>query len=377
MFHKKPKKPACKTATSPRGPRGEGSVFPDKRRGGYRGKVPIGRYANGKTRYKEVWGATQAECVAAKKLVQPPGPEVTVGEWAARWLASLTVRSSTKAGYARQITRRIIPSLGAIRLAELTVSRVKTALGEWAKAGTATANRTLRVGATMFSAAILDELVTTNPFARCARLKYEAKPLDPFTLTELLRIVESYTVLAAAPIFAFLAATGARVGEACALDIADYDPATGRVQITKTWDVRHGVRPPKSRHSRRTLTVPVVARPAIEHAIGSRPKGPIFATRFGRRYDPGELGKVFNALLSHLKIRRRNIHQMRHGVISGALGTGVKLANVARDVGDTVATLVRVYVHAGEGDGLTEAMDRLFTVAGTVVHSEPKPIPAA
>src|SRR5262245_29475618 len=89
-----------------RGPKGRGTVFPDRRRGGYRWKVPIGRYPNGKTKYTEGSADTKGEAVEAMKHAAPPGDQTTVAQWATRWLASLTNRESTKDAYRRTLEKR-------------------------------------------------------------------------------------------------------------------------------------------------------------------------------------------------------------------------------------------------------------------------------
>jgi integrase len=337
-----------------------GYVSPDRRRGGYVGRVPVGKLPCRRTKYKEVRAPTHAECVAKMKLVQPPGPDVTVSDMAARWLAGLEVRGSTREGYVRQLESRLLPSLGPFRVCELTVEQVRAALLEWKADGTATANRTLRVGATMLADAVKGGLLRANPFSACRKLKHEPKPLDPFTPAELRAVVAGYEIFAASPLLSFLAATGARAGEACGLDVADYDRATGRVTIRRTYCFVHGERDPKSKHSRRTITVPAAARPAVEYAIGKRKTGPLFVKRTGERYFPGELGRVFDAMLAKLGIRRRNVHAMRHGVATALVSAGVPLGDVAKFLGHTVSQVVRTYVHAA-GTDPAETIEKLLT----------------
>lgn len=345
------KTPANKPVVEKRRARGTGSIFPDKRRGGYVARVPVGKLANGKTKYREVRAATQEGVVEKMKLVKPAGPETAVKEWAARWVKSLDVRPSTKAGYVRQVDDRIVPQLGHLRVADLTVSHVKAALVIWRDAGVATANRTLAVGANMLSDALLESLIARNPFADCPRLKYEPKELDPFSATELKALIGShagpYTVC---PILAFLAATGVRIGEAAGLDVGDYDPATGRVSVAKTWSRDHGTRAPKSKHSRRTITTPAQIRPAIVAAIGDRSGGILFRSASGERFDSAQLHTGLQRLLKSLGLSRRNPHAIRHGVATTLVSRGVPLGDAARYLGHTVAQLVRTYVRATGND---------------------------
>jgi integrase len=342
-----------------RRPRGTGYVFYDARRKQYVARVPNGKSPNGRTRYREVRADTQGEAVAKMRGMGPPGPDVTVGEWSTRWLAGLTVRASTRTGYEKQVTARLVPSLGGVRVADLTVSQVRSALNDWRAAGVPTANRTLRVAATMFATAVLDGLAVRNPFSDCPRLPYDPPDLDPFSPAELKALLANgYTT--AARLLAFLAGTGARIGEAAALDVPDYDRATGRVSISKTWSRDHGTRPPKSKHSRRTITVPLPARAAVEGAIGTRTSGPLFLSRGRARFSSAQIHIALNRVLKRLGLRGRNPHAIRHGFISAAVGAGAPIADVARHAGHSVGQLVRVYLHPTGGDTVSDAMSAVL-----------------
>jgi integrase len=348
-----PKKKSAPKVPPPketRGPRGEGSVFFNARRGLYIGKVVVGKYPNGKTRYKEVSDPTHAGAVAKKKLVGPPDPDsVTVSEWAARWLAGLDVRPSTLRGYTRQLDARLLPTLGPARLADLTVSAVKVALLQWAAAGVPTANRTLQVAATMTQAAVLDGLVARNVFADCPRLKYRPKPLDPFTVAEL-RLLVANRHTTAADVLAFVAGTAVRIGEATALDVTDYNAAAGTVSITKTWTVDHGTREPKSKHGRRTLTVPESARPAVLRAIDGRTSGVLFRSRSGARFTNSQVFVALERVCEKLGLRPRGPHQIRHGVLTALVNSGAPLGDVAKFAGHSAAQLIRTSLHASNVD---------------------------
>lgn len=324
--------------------RGTGTIF--ERGGQWVARVPVGKYPGGGTRYVEVSAPTQAAVIERMKGVAPPGPDTTVSEWCERWLAALDVRPSTRTGYERQVRARIVPHLGHVRACELTASQVKVALAAWRAAGTATANRTLAVGATMFAGAVLDGLAARNPFADCPKLKHEPKPIDPFAPDELRALIAAHAGrYACCRAVAFLAGTGARIGEAAALDVTDYHAPTGRVAITRTWSRDHGMRAAKSKHSVRTITVPEPVRPAVLAAIGGRTAGPLFPNAGGTRFDSAQFHIGLNLLLKSLGLRRRGPHAIRHGVATLLVSRGVPVGDVAKYLGHTVAQVVRTYVH--------------------------------
>lgn len=347
-----PKRKSAPKLPKPRRARGTGSVLPDPRRGGWLGKVPVGKYPDGRTRYKEVRGATQAEVVAKMRLVAPPDPDtLTVAEWAERWFAGLSVRTSSKANY-RRAKELIVGSLGSVRLVDVTVGQVSAALASWVtpKRGASTANLTLHIARVMSAVAVREGLLARDPFALCPLLKVERKPIDPFTPAELKAIVNAWQRHRSGPWFALAASTGLRMGELSALDVTDVDTAAWTVSVTKTYDVRYGVGPPKSRHGRRVVPVPEPARAAVLSAIAGRAAGVLFEPIKGGRLNGAYIYRRLAALCGQLGIRPRNPHQLRHGVGTALNAAGVPIADAARHLGHSKAVYVATYLHPSGAD---------------------------
>jgi integrase len=359
VFHKLPVK-LKKPPAPKRRARGTGSVFPDKRRGGWCARVPVGQYPNGRTKYREVRGDTQGEVVALMKNITAPLPGTTVAEWADHWLARATVRPTTHDDYAHTVERWIKPTLGHRRLAAVTAGDVENAVGSW-ELGPNTARKNLGQLRSMFASAVKAGILERNP-ARDARPPRAQKVvIQPFTPAELALIVRRATEHPRDHAFALLAATGMRIGEAFALDVGNYDRATGRVSITSTYTQSHGVRRAKSENSVRTVTVPAVARPAILRAIGKRSSGPLFlAPGTVRRTRPATARLHWRKFLTRLGIAYRSPHTLRHSVASHALASGVPLANVSRDLGDTIATIIKTYCHPTSGRDVSDAMGQIL-----------------
>lgn len=151
---------------------------------------------------------------------------------------------------------------------------------------------------------------------------------------------------------AVCAAVGCRIGEALALEPGDYDPAAGALTIARTVVIRTGgVGPPKSSNSARTIAgVPAALAPALARPPDTRR----YRTHLSR----------WAAVLARLGLPYRNIHALRHSVISHAIAAGVPIANVARDAGDSVQTVVRTYCRPVPGRGIGAAMADLYGAAG-------------
>lgn len=353
------KSPAKQT----RGPRGEGTVIPDKRRGGWIGRVPVGRLPSGRTRYKEVRGKTQAEAVAKKKLVLPPSDDITVGEWADRWLAGLRIREGTMDGYKVCVRHRIKPCFGDVQLRRLTTWHIESSIPLWRDPGTgeplavSTIRNTLAQIAGCLQAAVKAELIQRNPATFVRRPAIPKVKFDLFSPEELRKIIDTAATNPKWYPFALCAAMGLRIGEACAIFPGDYDPDVGTLSIRRT-RTRKGTNPPKSPNSLRTIRVPAVVQPLLAEGVN----GAAHAT-MDRRWE---------ACLKKAGLRRRVMHQMRHSVATHSLAAGVPLTNVARDLGDTADTIVRTYLHHTPGSDVCEAMERLLG-GGSVAPELTKP----
>lgn len=326
--------------------RGTGSVFWHAARG-----VWVARKTVGGVRV-ERWGRTQREAVDRLAAALPPDPAaVTVAQWAARWRETLAVRGSTKHSYGVSIDRHIVPALGPVRLADLTAADVERFVAGLLAAVAATTARTIVAHLrTMLQAAVRAGLVAANPAAAARKPRHDPEPVETYTPAELRAVVAAAPRFASGGVVAALAATGMRVGEALALDVTDWDAARGTISITKTYSLRFGTGPAKSRHSRRVISAPAVLRPVLDAARGGRTAGPLFATAAGKRRPAQTVLKGWVATLRAAGLPRRKLHTLRHSVASAMIAAGVPLADVARYVGDRVETVARYYLHPTRAD---------------------------
>jgi integrase len=317
--------------------RGTGSIFPDARRGGWVSRVPVGRKADGRLKYRELRAPTMAAVIEAAKAVRAPGPRITLAEWAPRWLAALDVRPKSRDIYLQNLRLRVLPALGSLPVADITPFHVEEAVRRWGSAvGATTVRLTLATLSACLQGAVRAEITPRNPARVVRRPRPVDAPHDPFTAAELRTVIDACLPDPRLHPFALCAATGCRIGEALARDPADYDPATHRLAITKTVSRGHGIGPPKSRHSLRTIAVPALVRPTLTRPVESRS----YDTAQGR----------WDRLLVRLGLRHRGVHQLRHSVASLLLARGEPLADVARYLGDSVAVLVKTYVHPTDRD---------------------------
>lgn len=159
------------------------------------------------------------------------------------------------------------------------------------------------------------------------------------------------------PLMAFLRGTGARFGEATALLGSDFqlDIVQPMVRIDKAWkrgaDDRFYVGPPKTKKSRRTISLPPslvnFIRPHVEAA---GPNGLVFTTTYGGPIRHSSFYEFWEAALDSLGYPkapdRPRIHDMRHTHASLMLGGGLSPFELSRRLGhESIQTTIDRYSH--------------------------------
>lgn len=336
--------------------RGSGTVFWSQTRQRWVGRRTVGG------RRIERSHPRQAECVRLLELASPPTSAITLQGWVDRWLPTHSDRPGTAETY-RISFQRILPRLGTLRLADLTPGRVEQFARGLAKTHAPnTVRATLAHLGTALAAGVREGVLERNPVSQVRRPRSARSNIDPFTAAELTRIITAASRRPGTRLFALLAATGCRIGEAAGLDVGDYNPATGALCIRKTHRRRRRVDelgPPKSVRGTRTITVPEPARPALLAAIGGRKSGPLFVTERGRRPAHQTLNTNWRRMLARLEVRYRNPHQLRHAWATHAL-TMYGVADVAAYLGDHPTQIYATYCHPTGADP-AEGMGRLLT----------------
>jgi len=179
------------------------------------------------------------------------------------------------------------------------------------------------------------------------------------------------------PLGLFLVMTGARFGEATAVNVADVNwrnvPAT--VRISKSWkrdgDNAYYVGAPKTASSKRTVAVP----PAVIGAVKPLMAGVTGDTLLFRTSTGGRIAQKYfwNAWTSAVDAARvedphfsktPRIHDLRHTSASWGLQGGLTLYEVARRLGhSSTATTEKVYAHL-----MHEGMARGADVMGKMLE---------
>ena len=287
----------------------------------------------------------------------------------------------------------IVPAIGSKPLAKLTpedVSKmlagltrprtVKMGDGKTVKLGplSATTRRYCRVVLRIaLWQAVRSGLLLRNVAALATAPAAVHRELPLWTAEQLRSFLAATAQDREGPLWAVLAATGLRIGEALGLRWEDIDLDDGTVAVRhKLSSVTRTLGEPKTARSRRTLRTGSTAiaalrtqkaRQAAEQlAAGPRWRGAgfVFASTVGTAPDYSAIAPRFRAAVFSAGLPVVTIHSMRHAFATLALEAGEDLLTVSRALGHaSVSTTGNVHGHVtpASQDRLAARMDAILT----------------
>lgn len=368
-----------------RGRHGDGTIYTTKD-GRLRAAVTVPDALTGLPVRRYLSARTDAEIKRKLKKARDDraavGRTPTVAIWAERWLVLVAqrVRPATLAVYRTALRKHVIPALGKVELARLRPSDVEAMTSGMIEAGSAASTAALarRVLVVCLSDAARDGLIARN-VAQLARAPRTGEPTR-----RVLTADEARAFLAAidgdplAPLAALALATGLRRGELLALRWSDVDEVAGTLTVNRAMaraaSGGYRIAEPKSRRSRRTIALPVLALDALarqraaqdrdREAAGSAWQdrdGLIFTDVVGRSWHPETITSSWSALVRRSGIGRLRLHDLRHTTATMALSAGVPVQDVSDMLGHGSPTITMdIYSHSvAEGPRrVADAMDR-------------------
>jgi integrase len=334
----------------------------------------IRKYVYGKT-----WEEANAERLKLldnnRRGVPSTSSAMTLDRYFDYWLrevAACQLRVSTFARYQALVADYIRPHIGTKKLNHLTPGDVRKLMATLehapGKAGRPLSGRTRQfIHAVLRSAlqhAVREDLVGRNVAKLVSPPKAESGeiiPLDRQQAREFLAAAQQHWLCA---LWLLLIMTGLRRGEALGLTWADVDLESGIMRIRRTLQRINGkfvVGEPKSRRSRRIITLPTVCIHALERhreiavarvdinqrlPVPHQPSDLIFTTRSGRPIDPRSVNKAFARLLKRAGINPSRVHDLRHTCASLLLLDGASDREVMELLGHSSTHItMNIYAH--------------------------------
>lgn len=384
----------------------------DKGDGTWGCRVYVGRGHDGKRVYHyETYHGTkrQAEKHLAKVVhraddghydhkLRPEEPADTLREYLELWLDHKrgTIRARTLQDYRYSVKNRINPELGDLSLDDVTpdalvrfYSDLHDHGGENGKPLSArTVRKTHAVLRNALETAAARELIPSNPcrnkIVRDSLPTQNASPDAPANG----RTVDEYIILPRdrygefvelaedndrGAYFVLILGTGLRPGEALALRWSDYDGQ--RVTVNRTLVDRgdlHHFEKPKTKQSRRTVTLPSWAAGALDRhredqarrreAAGETwaDNDLIFPDESGRPLRQHRTWDAWHDLRDGLDLPDMRIYDLRHSCLSNLMAAGHSPVAVSKQAGHSTVTLtLNTYGHAvpGSAEDVANTLD--------------------
>lgn len=281
--------------------------------------------------------------------------EMSLDDWAKRWLASLTISPGSIDNYRRDWARRWQPHLGHMKLSQITREDIIVALKAQTGAPKTVANAWGTL-ATMLKVAVLDGHLDRSP-AVGVRLPnhegHESPEHRYLTREEFLQVVDD-TSEHYRPLVWMLGGTAMRWSEATALVVSDVDLAAKTVRVTKAWkrdrqSRRWYVGAPKTRKSRRTITLPNEVVEALRPLVEGRKRGELlFTNRRGEwvKHQTFYREHWRKACTAGLAEPRPRIHDLRHSHVAWLIAANVPLPVIQARLGhEKITTTIDTYGH--------------------------------
>ncbi len=272
---------------------------------------------------------------------------ITVTDWCETWLAGaarLTCKERTVAGYKYALDRWVLPHVGRYQLRHLHVGHIETMQTSLLDAGLSvnTVRVARRVLSSALSHAVTSRQIPHNPVKdiRAPRYPGGQRPmLEPFTEEQarhLLAVCKDHPDAAVAAFVTIGLMLGMRRGEILGLRLQDIDWAEGCLSTRQAlnqnylptvdggWMTELGTSTPKTRHSRRDLSMPASVRTAVLRLQNTRnaqrqmagddweENGLLFCSKNGKPMWPSNLTKRYQRLLGDAAVPQLSIHALRH-----------------------------------------------------------------
>jgi integrase len=347
------------------------------------------RFDDGRMRQVERFAPTRAKAEAALRramttLVAAGGSdtkrETRLADLADRFLASKADRAPrTLDAYRHAIDKVIKPRLGDVSIAEATPDRLQRFLdGVRLENGPGAAKTARAVLSGMMGLATRSDAIRQNPVRELAPISRKAKGAEPIPLDELPALLdavrgdERLAELDMIDLIEFVAGSGVRISEACALAWVDVDLAAGTVTIRANAVRANGRGVIRQEHTKTDAGTRRIALPgAVVGILGDRrvrggpnPHGLVFPTILGNLRDPRNTARDWASGRKRLELPEYTFHSFRKTVATALDQAGLTPRDIAEYLGHADPSLT-MGIYMSKTVGGSRAADALDAVMTT------------
>jgi len=318
-----------------------------------------------------LWLAKQQTLIAEGRL-NPAAANLTFEEYARAWLAGRKLKESTRTLYGRQMEKALVPHWGAVKLADITPSKVRS----WHEAlltdKPAERAHVYALFRTILNTAWREDLIPSNPCrVQGAGSTRRAKPIRPATLEEVTVIVSELEDRLR-PMVLLGAWCALRFGEVTELRRRDLDLRSGIVRVERgvTWLTGAPiVDTPKTDAGRRDVAIPPHLLPVLDRHlaeyVGPGPDALLFPLEVGGgiQLSPHRFRWTFARAKTAAGRPDLTFHALRHTGAVLAAASGATVAELMARLGHTSPQMAMRYQHAAVDRDrvIADALSRLAT----------------
>jgi integrase len=348
---------------------GEGSVYKTKD-GRWCASLTVGYDENGKRKRRYVYARTKAEVLdklsrtrsAALTGTLSEPSRLTVGEFAARWLAdaetSNRVRVTTARTYKCLLDLHVNPHLSGVRLNSLSPVQLRSWMQTITNNGISPRQRQAAyvLLKTILKDALRLDLITRNPVDAIDKPKVRTKEMTILSAEQIRTLLDAAQGQPLEALLAVAAGSGCRQGELFGLQWQDIDFAAKTIRIRRALVEIGGVHSfgePKTERSRRVVMLPAYAIEALgQHRtrLGAipHPNWLVFTDSLGKPLRKSNFTRrVWHPLLKAAKLPSVRFHSLRHSHVTDLLASGADLKAVSDRVGHSRTSMTAdVYGHS-------------------------------
>ncbi len=261
------------------------------------------------------------------------------------------LKPSSHASYEHTFRNHILPDIGDMRLNDIKPLDIQ----EWVDSlseknlSPATVGRVYRYLRSCLRQAQAWDVTPNNPCRKIILPRSnngELIFLEPTEIRQLLNEARD----PGRTLFALLAMSGLRVGEAIALTWKHVNFKQNAIIVERAYDYWGGIQEPKTFSSRRAVPLlPSLSEILREHEERQGKLSPddlLFATRGGKPWDHANARKEFEETLSRANLKKVTLHSLRHSYASIMLASGASIKALQRSLGHASATMtLNTYSH--------------------------------
>lgn len=346
------------------------------------------RSFKGTKRQAEIELARLITGAATGDVIDPS--KTTVAEFLERWQrdwAAGNVSPKTLERYAELLRLHVLPAIGSTVLQKLRPAALAELYGKLQRDSGLAARTVGHVHRALHRAlghAAQWGLTGQNVAALVSPPRVQAAEITIVRADDIAGLLKRLRGRSIYPVASLAIATGMRRGELLALRWQDVDFDGARLRVEQSLEsTKAGLRfkTPKTRHGRRTITLPAAVVSDLRTAwkaaqeqrlalgIGKAPPDAlVFARLDGSPLDPRQVTKAWTRAVAAAGAPGITLHALRHTHASQLIAAGLDVLTVSRRLGHGSPTItLSVYGHlfANTDDRAAAVMDATFADAGT------------